>query len=517
MKRLNSRDFQGAVKITYSLFPEDSSLKLFRVTLDDSNTLSKDVTRDGFYLVIRILMYAFAFTQFSYITADPDLWGHLRFGQDIWEQGRVHDTDPFSYTAQGQPWINHEWFMEVLFYLIYQIFDSTGLLFFKVFLGIFIVHLLSSIYFARSTNIIVYLIVFALIIPVMAPGFMSRPHLATFLCLTLLVYVLQKFFDGNHRIIKWVPLIMLLWVNSHGGVVAGLGIFGMITLVEIFRCYKTGEKQGILLLKYFLLSGLVVLINPLRLQSVALLYPFPRNAAIHQRMGANIVNRFLPLAIQSSGPPVSRNFFIAQQKTRLGNRDHYPGHCLRIPASASYRTHRNPYCTLSVIAVWPLVAVGHQTLLRSFVASFPLGRSGCPGGICELCNRVTTEQICSGRFQDSGGSHDLSNLCRAIHGSQRAGGESGSALQLGGVYDLEVTQLPGIHRRPVPHRVSGKHHRNEPGFRLRQAGRSGVTQGFPYDSGDDQKIRGAPYPDGNDARMGENLPGPHLQTVHSHT
>ena len=55
---------------------------------------------------------------------------------------------------------------------------------------------------------------------------------------------------------------MLLWVNSHGGVVAGLGIFGMITAVEVIRCYKTGESRGILLLKYFLLSGLAVLINP---------------------------------------------------------------------------------------------------------------------------------------------------------------------------------------------------------------------------------------------------------------
>jgi hypothetical protein len=260
MKTLNSRNFHWTGDSTFSLFPDGSSHKLVRVTLDDSNTLR--VTRDGFYIVIRILMYTFAFTQFSYVTADPDLWGHIRFGQDIWEQGWVHATDPFSYTAEGQPWINHEWLMEVLFYLIYHTFDSTGLLFFKAFLGIFIVHLLSSIYFARTANITVYLVLFALIIPVMAPGFMTRPHLATFFFLTLLVYVLQKFFDGNHRIIKWTPLIMLLWVNSHGGVVAGLGIFGMITAVEVIRYYRTGKGRGILLLKYFLLSGLAVLINP---------------------------------------------------------------------------------------------------------------------------------------------------------------------------------------------------------------------------------------------------------------
>ena len=246
----------------FPLSQNESSLKLFRVTLNDSNTLSKHVTRDGLYIMIRILVYTFAFFQFSYFTADPDLWGHLRFGQDIWQQGWIHDTDPFSYTAYGNRWINHEWLMEVSLYLIYNIFDSPGLLVFKALLGIFIVHLLSSIYFARAGNITVYLLLFALIIPVMAPGFMTRPHLATFLGLALLVYVLQKFFDGNHRIIKWTPLIMLVWVNSHGGVVAGLGIFGAITAVEVIRCLKTGENKSALLLKYFLLSCVAVLINP---------------------------------------------------------------------------------------------------------------------------------------------------------------------------------------------------------------------------------------------------------------
>ena len=230
------------------------------MTLDDSN--SENAGWDGFRLVIRLLIYAFAFTQFAYVTADPDLWGHIRFGQDIWEKGWVHATDPFSFTAQGHTWINHEWLVEVLFYLLYHHFDSTGLLVFKALLGIVIVHLLSSLYFARSANLIVYVALFVLIIPVMAPGFMARPHLLTFFYLTLLVYILQKFFDGNRKVIRWTPLVMLLWVNCHGGVVAGLGIFGMITAVEMIRYFKTKESPGPLLLKYFLLSALAVLINP---------------------------------------------------------------------------------------------------------------------------------------------------------------------------------------------------------------------------------------------------------------
>jgi len=208
------------------------------------------------------MVYVYALSWFSFNTADPDLWGHIKFGSDVLAAGGIPDTDSFSYTAFGNTWINHEWLTEVLFFLIYDLMDSTGLLLFKSLLGLLIVHLLSAHYFARANNHLVYLAIFLLTIPVMAPGFMTRPHLMTFLFLTLLVLILQKFADGNHRIILWAPLVFLLWANSHGGVVAGLGIFGVVTGIEVIRCFYSGETKGKLLIQYFALSCGAVLINP---------------------------------------------------------------------------------------------------------------------------------------------------------------------------------------------------------------------------------------------------------------
>ncbi len=53
----------------------------------------------------------------SRTVADTDLWGHLRFGLDTVESGRVLDVDPYSYLSAGQRWINHEWLAEVSFAL----------------------------------------------------------------------------------------------------------------------------------------------------------------------------------------------------------------------------------------------------------------------------------------------------------------------------------------------------------------------------------------------------------------
>ena len=113
-------------------------------------------------LLFKILIFAYAFNQFSLITADPDLWGHLKFGEAAWVQKALPSTDPYSYTAQGLPWINHEWLAEIIYYLIYTALGSTGLLIFKLTLGLFILQLLASLYFSKENNPFIFLLTFIL-------------------------------------------------------------------------------------------------------------------------------------------------------------------------------------------------------------------------------------------------------------------------------------------------------------------------------------------------------------------
>ncbi len=59
--------------------------------------------------------------------ADPDLWGHLRFGQAVISAGHLVRTDPYSYTAFGHPWLNHEWLTEVIMGALYNFVGVFGL------------------------------------------------------------------------------------------------------------------------------------------------------------------------------------------------------------------------------------------------------------------------------------------------------------------------------------------------------------------------------------------------------
>ena len=47
--------------------------------------------------------------------ADPDLWGHVQYGNDVLADGYIHETTTYSYTAVGFRWINHENLAELTF------------------------------------------------------------------------------------------------------------------------------------------------------------------------------------------------------------------------------------------------------------------------------------------------------------------------------------------------------------------------------------------------------------------
>ena len=115
-------------------------------TTEYNNILSEKI----FFILMLILVYSSAIYFFSFITADPDLWGHLRFGKELWETCNLHYTDVYSYTAYGKQWVNHEWFSELVMYLIFNLFGSPGLLIAKLIIGFMIVFIVLKISLYRS-------------------------------------------------------------------------------------------------------------------------------------------------------------------------------------------------------------------------------------------------------------------------------------------------------------------------------------------------------------------------------
>ena len=57
---------------------------------------------------------------------DPDMWWHIKVGQDILRTGHWPVVDAYSWTAAGTPWIAYEWLGELPLALVQRIGGRFG-------------------------------------------------------------------------------------------------------------------------------------------------------------------------------------------------------------------------------------------------------------------------------------------------------------------------------------------------------------------------------------------------------
>jgi hypothetical protein len=156
-------------------------------------------------------------------TADPDLWGHLRFGLDMLETGSIPSADPYSFTSD-QPWVNHEWLAELAMGISYTLAGAAGLVglklaLFGLFLGALSLALRDASPFARF-GMIAFVTLASLAI-----WHAVRPQLWS---LTLLAALFATLTHLPRHPRMWLALtgIFIVWANTHGGWIIGLFVMG---------------------------------------------------------------------------------------------------------------------------------------------------------------------------------------------------------------------------------------------------------------------------------------------------
>lgn len=193
-------------------------------------------------------------------TVDPDLWGHLQFGKDIYEQKSIPEFDTYSYSAHGASSINHEWLAELIFHSIFSNVSYFGLILFKF----IVAFVLSLIIYRQIHNEIQsrLLVVFVFVVTVSAVsyGFAIRTQIFTYLLFPVVLIALkrdQNDPDGNVWLFA-LPPIFAVWCNLHGGFVAALAIMIVYMTVKLVSRRFFDRKLFYVILLCFLAS----LINP---------------------------------------------------------------------------------------------------------------------------------------------------------------------------------------------------------------------------------------------------------------
>jgi hypothetical protein len=163
-----------------------------------------------------------AYTAFSVgLFSDGDTSWHLAAGKLILENWSVPDSDPFSYTFKGQPWVAHEWLAEVLMAAAYAVGSWSGLaLLFGAAMGTLL--LIMGLELRRWLALRHMVIVLVPVLLVLVPFTLARPHvLAWPLLAGWTILLLRAREAGRAPPLPWA-LLMIAWANLHGSFVMGL-------------------------------------------------------------------------------------------------------------------------------------------------------------------------------------------------------------------------------------------------------------------------------------------------------
>jgi hypothetical protein len=155
--------------------------------------------------------------------ADPDLWGHIRFGEAMLQAHRLILRDPYSYSAAGHPWLNHEWLAEIALACAYQALGVLGLKLLKLAMTAVTVTALAAAIGESDAPEGVQLGVLLVTALAIAPWVQFRPQLFTFAAFAALLLILARDSYGSGRRM-WIAIPLLaLWANLHGGFIVGVG------------------------------------------------------------------------------------------------------------------------------------------------------------------------------------------------------------------------------------------------------------------------------------------------------
>lgn len=222
------------------------------------------------------LPYIFVFLVSIFRPYDTDLGWHLKYGQYFFQNWTILRTNIYSTDMAGYIWPNTNWLTDVI---TFAVFNLGG--FFGLSLAAALIITLTFWVFSKAYDLsffeqaFIFPVIAALEGPVNEVSF--RGQLISILFIAVLLFLLKEI--SLRRQLFLIPLLFMVWVNTHGQFIMGFAILGLSTLVKIiepaFDDFNKFKIKSLFKLisdnkKYLWLFGLSILaglLNPFGLQT----------------------------------------------------------------------------------------------------------------------------------------------------------------------------------------------------------------------------------------------------------
>jgi len=228
-----------------------------------------------FVLIASFAAFAFV-TVLSSAFGDGDTGWHIATGRWIVAHGTVPQTDPFSFTARGQPWTAHEWLSDVAMYGAWRAGGWSGLILLfgiaaAALYAIVALHLRRWQRPGAAALMMIYLSIG------LTQSLLARPHLLALPMLAGWLIALLRARERDRAPPLALAILLFVWANAHGSFMFGLvlaGGFGLEALVS------AAPPDRLRVIRQWGLFGLVSLIAALATPGgvEGLLYPFYVNS-----------------------------------------------------------------------------------------------------------------------------------------------------------------------------------------------------------------------------------------------
>lgn len=180
-------------------------------------------------LFVAILVWVFAAgSGWTVLLADGDTGWHIRTGEYILDTRSVPVRDLFSFSQAGQPWFAWEWLADVIFALLAQTYGLKGVVAFTGLVLSLAAMLLYRYMIWRGANVMAALAVTLLAAGASTVHYLARPHIFTFLGLTVALWMLERDRLVPGGAVWWLVPLTVLWTNLHGGFVAWIACLAMV-------------------------------------------------------------------------------------------------------------------------------------------------------------------------------------------------------------------------------------------------------------------------------------------------
>jgi hypothetical protein len=172
-------------------------------------------------LFVMVVAWSFLTSKAGWLALvmDGDSGFHIRIGDWIRAAHRVPVTHPFSFSVTGKEWFAFEWLSELGMAWLHAMWGLKGVTLTAgvVIATVFVVLFRYTVW--RGANPIISLVLVMVAVNTCRVHFWARPHLLTWLMLTVSIWMLEADRRAPSRAVWILVPLMALWANLHGGFV----------------------------------------------------------------------------------------------------------------------------------------------------------------------------------------------------------------------------------------------------------------------------------------------------------